>query len=142
MAAVSNTEHSSPGLPGGHTQLGPVVTRPERDVPVVAVAGELDVTRVDQLTDVLWPRLIAAVQAVVLDLSAVSFLSVAALDLLNQARLQAQARDLSLRLVVAGRDVHRALTVAGLAQNLPCCATVDEALRSRGLGSAMLGPNA
>jgi anti-anti-sigma factor len=113
--------------PGALPSAGRVrVTYPDSESVVLSVGGQLDAAGLPRLHQVLWPRVMAAVGTLVVDLTAVEFLGIAGLDLLNQARLQATERGLALRLVVSGHEVCHAVHVAGLA---PWCrASLAEAL--------------
>ncbi|MEU4674821.1 STAS domain-containing protein [Amycolatopsis sp. NPDC023774] len=92
------------------------VERPDRDLVMVRVAGDLDAASAPRLRELLDARLRSTVRAVVLDLSAVTFLGTAGLRALERAHLLAS--ELGVRFAVhAGeaRQVRRALGLLPLA---------------------------
>ncbi len=95
--------------------VGVRVTHPGRDMAVVTVNGDVDDSTIGHLTDILWPRLDAEVSLLAVDLTTVGFLGVPGLRLLNLARLRAEARGITLRIVTVNPEVIRALRIAGLA---------------------------
>ncbi|WP_258348937.1 STAS domain-containing protein [Saccharopolyspora gregorii] len=104
------------------------VSYPDRESIVVEPGGEIDAETIDHLEEVLWPRLSAQVRTIVVDLSGVGFLSVAGMQLLKQAHLDARSRGVELRLVTAHREVTHALEVAGLDTAMRCFPTTAQAL--------------
>lgn len=111
-------------------QLRARVSRPHQDALVVSVDGDVDAATVEHLQEVLWPRLSATVDKLVIELAGVDFLGVAGLQLLHQAHLSAQSRGLVLALVLDGGEAERAVHVAGLDEDLPCFSTAEHALRA------------
>lgn len=111
-------------------QLRARVRRPHQNALVVAVEGDVDAATVQHMREVLWPRLSATVEALVVELTEVGFLGVAGLQLLHQAHLWADERGLALGLVLAGGEPARAVHMAGLGVELPCFATTKHALRT------------
>jgi anti-anti-sigma factor len=108
-------------------------------VPVVWVAGELDLATREQIE----PRLTAlakAESALVLDLRRCTFIDSSALALL--ARLHQEISDRNgdspgLALVIGNHDVRRILELSGLDQMLPIASDPDEAsVALRRLGPA------
>jgi anti-anti-sigma factor len=82
------------------------------EVTVVHVAGELDLSTVATLAEVLEPCLTGDVDVIVLDLSEVSFLGGAALRLFEHADQHTQHRGGTLRFVTGSRRVDRVLGIA------------------------------
>lgn len=111
-------------------QLRAQVRRPHQDALVIAVNGDVDAATVDHLREVLWPRLSAAVDTLVVELLEVGFLGVAGLQLLHQAHLWAHERGLALGLVLAGGEPTRAVHMAGLDAAVSCFSTTEHALRT------------
>lgn len=127
QAQVAATPPAASAVPPEHQErLRLVVTYPDTATAVVTTSGEIDAATLEHLQEALGPRLVAAVQMIVVDLNAVEFLSIEGLELLNQARLRAQARGVVLRLVTTGHETRHALHVAGL--DLLCCTSLSEAL--------------
>ncbi|QUH02946.1 STAS domain-containing protein [Saccharopolyspora erythraea] len=92
----------------------------EPPVAVLCVSGELDAATTPRLAEVLWPRLLTELRALVIDLGDVSFLGVDALRLLAGAHSEAAHRGVALCLTDSARPVRRALAAAGLHDALPC----------------------
>ncbi|WIX75557.1 STAS domain-containing protein [Amycolatopsis carbonis] len=100
------------------------VERPDRDLVMVRVAGDLDAVSAPRLRELLDARLRSAVRAVLLDISAVTFLGTAGLRALERAHLLAS--ELGVRFTVhAGeaRQVRRAMGLLPLAT----LSAIDEA---------------
>lgn len=108
-------------------QLRARVSRPHSDALVIMVDGDLDAATVDYLQLVLWPRLSATVDTLLVALTGVGFLGVSGLQLLSCAHLRAQTRGVAFGLVLDGGEAERAVRMAGLKQALPCFATVEQA---------------
>jgi anti-anti-sigma factor len=106
------------------------LTRPTPTSTVVTVDGELDLSTAPRLAEVLSARLESAVGNVVVDLSAVTFLGAAGMDVLAQAHFRAKVTGRAVRLVTGSHCVDRALHVTGLDRKLPCYADLDTALAS------------
>ncbi|WP_162829964.1 STAS domain-containing protein [Amycolatopsis palatopharyngis] len=104
------------------------VTYPRRDVVLIALVGELDLSTLTRVQAILDPRLRSTVDKVVLDLSQLTFLAVAGLGLLSRARSRAVAAGTDLRVVVATREVARPLRMTGLDEVLTCYPTVAAAM--------------
>lgn len=104
---------------------------PSPGTAVVTVAGEVDESSCPRLTAVLEQCARGQHTAVVLDATAVEFLSVAGLELLASVRARASAG--GPRLVVAGsRQVRHALRVSGLDADVGCHPSAREALAAEG----------
>jgi anti-sigma B factor antagonist len=80
---------------------------------LVTVAGEVDAATAPQLSDALRPHLTAHGNVLV-DLSAVTFLSAAGLHVLVDAHWSMQAGGGTLKLITGPRCVDRVLTLTGL----------------------------
>jgi anti-sigma B factor antagonist len=87
---------------------------------VVAVSGEVDALTAPRLGELLHHRLLARPARLVVDLSAVSFLSVAGLTVLLRCTIEASARNVELYMVASqNRMVQRILEVTGVDRELP-----------------------
>ncbi|MHA6797843.1 STAS domain-containing protein [Bounagaea algeriensis] len=106
-------------------------TRPNDTTVLLRLAGEIDEHTVVRLEEALAPRLLTALHRIVVDLSAVEFLGVAGLQLLEQSRLSAAEQNITLRVVATGHEVLRALHVAGLDEDL-LDSNLQEALPAAG----------
>jgi anti-sigma B factor antagonist len=132
--AASRRAGQDPAPPGGGSPLTHrlVPGRPEPggpDVPVLHVAGEVDLATAPALRDALGALLAdGAAARVVVDLSAVTFLASSGLAALLEAHQRACASGRALRVVVAERTVWRVLEVTGLVRVLDCHASLREAL--------------
>jgi anti-anti-sigma factor len=104
------------------------VTYPRRDVVLIALAGELDLSTAARVQAILEPRVRSTVEKVVLDLSQLNFLAVAGLGLLSHSRARAEAAGTDLRVVVATREVARPMRMTGLDDALACYPTVAAAM--------------
>lgn len=98
----------------------------ERGV-VVAVAGEVDLLTADQLRDALMET-VERHQLVVVDLSAVGFLSSSGLAALTLAHRAAVAVGADLRLVATERVTLRPLQITGLTEQIAVFGSTAEAL--------------
>ncbi|MEV0074468.1 STAS domain-containing protein [Amycolatopsis sp. NPDC050768] len=86
------------------------VERPDRDLVIVRVAGDLDAASAPRLRELLDARLRSAVPAVLLDISTVTFLGTAGLSTLERAHLLASERGVRFTVHVGeARQVRRAL---------------------------------
>ncbi|MER7076906.1 anti-anti-sigma factor [Saccharopolyspora kobensis] len=96
---------------------------------VIRVGGELDRRTAARLHELLATRLSSMADTVVLELSGLSFIGVAGLELLLHAHRQAGSRGVDLRLVTG--DVHclrRALIAAESTETFHCYTTLERAL--------------
>jgi anti-anti-sigma factor len=87
----------------------------EDGVPVFTIAGELDVSNVDELRAVVEPVLQQAPARIVFDLSALEFMDSSGIALL----LQSAARVAQVRLRNPSHIVRRVVTSTGLTDTLP-----------------------
>lgn len=94
---------------------------------VLAVSGELDAATAPQLAELLWPRLMTTLSAIALDLSKLTFLGVAGMEILVSAHNYAGQRGITFTIINSTRTVDRALAAGGLDVALPCFATVADA---------------
>lgn len=90
-----------------------VVDMAEPATTLITVAGEVDAATAPQLSDALRPHLTAQ-GSVLVDLSAVTFLSAAGLHVLVDAHWSMQAGGGTLKLITGPRCVDRVLTLTGL----------------------------
>lgn len=97
---------------------------------VLNASGDLDEVTAPQLAELLWPRLVTALPALAVDISKLTFLGVAGLELLANANGYAQHRGVALVIVNNTRAVDRALAAGGLDVTLSCFATVADARAS------------
>ncbi|MBA8824935.1 anti-anti-sigma factor [Saccharopolyspora lacisalsi] len=94
---------------------------------VLTMAGDLDTATAPRLAELLWSRLSTKLPAIVLDLSGLTFLGVAGLELLASAHAYAGHRGIRLVVVNHTRTVDRALAAGGLDTTLSCFATAADA---------------
>jgi anti-sigma B factor antagonist len=117
-------------IPAAHRSSGPTPATPEPllrlavDVPapattLVTVAGEVDTMTAPQLGDALRPHLTTQ-EAVLVNLSAVTFISSAGLHVLVAAHRSTHATGGKLKLITGPRCVNRVLTISGLDTVLDC----------------------
>lgn len=104
------------------------VAYPEPGTAVVSVRGVVDDASVSRFDELMANRLASVIDTLVVDLSAVTFISVSGLELLRNVYTRADSRGMSARLVAATHQVHRALQVAGLLEVFECHTDVTEAL--------------
>ncbi|RKT87186.1 anti-anti-sigma factor [Saccharopolyspora antimicrobica] len=119
----------TPDLPGRHPGLDLRCSRPTSKSVVIRAGGELDCRTAARLHELLATRLSSMVDTVVLDLSGLSFIGVAGLELLLHAHRQASSRRVDLRLVTG--DAHclrRALIAAESTETFHCYVTLELAL--------------
>ncbi len=101
---------------GEDTPFGMAIERPRPGVIVMSVFGALDMVTVPRFARLLQERLESTARAVVLDLTAVSFLGVEGVKVLAQADLRAHITGKLLSLVTGVRAVDRPLEAVGLAE--------------------------
>ena len=97
---------------------------------VVAAAGEIDLTNAEWLRDALLSALNAGASALVVDLTATTFLDSAGVTALVRASRRASASDAVLRLAVTAPAVLRVLNLVGLDQLISVYPSVAAALDS------------
>ncbi len=100
---------------------------------VLTVAGEIDLLTADRLSEALWAA-VARHALVVVDLTAVKFLSSSGLAALALAHRGAAKAGRALRLVASSRVTLRPIQITGLADQIAVFGTVPDAVA--GLGSA------
>lgn len=81
---------------------------------VFTVDGDVTGSEATALAERLWPHLLTAPTATVVDLAAAGTLDSAGVDLLAAAHTYAQHRGCDLRIINAAADVHRTLLAAGV----------------------------
>ena len=94
---------------------------------IIAVAGELDLLTADELTEALAAE-VARQALVVVDLTAVEFLSSSGLAALALAHRAAVEAGHVLRLVAGNRVTLRPIQITGLADEIAVFATVPDAV--------------
>ena len=105
------------------------VERPASGVVVVVMDGEIDLASMPRLTELVQQRLTAAsLRALVLDLSAVSFVSSCGLELLLRTQRRAEQRGIALYVVAGSRPVWRLLQLTGQAERFTRRGSVAEAV--------------
>jgi stage II sporulation protein AA (anti-sigma F factor antagonist) len=114
---------AGPGGPALRTELAVL-----RDVVVVTLTGEVDIAEGDRLHDHLSTALMLAERAVVLDLSGLTFLDVAGLQVLARSRAEAFRNGVPLCIAAPSRQVARLFEVVGTA-GIPVLDCVEAALR-------------
>lgn len=119
-------EISNPAFPAGRSVLG-VSSDVVDGVVVLSVHDVVDAATAPELGAAIDKVLDAGPAALVLDLTAVSFLASAGMTTLMKAK--ERAGDLGFAVVADGPATSRPLRLLGLDTELAVCATVDEALR-------------
>ncbi|WP_190813537.1 STAS domain-containing protein [Saccharopolyspora pogona] len=102
---------------------------PASGVVVVRIGGEIDLATVPRLTELIRQRLTAAaLQAIVLDLSEVSFASSAAIELLLHTQRRADHRSTKLFVVPGHGAMLRLLTITRLRERFVCRESAAQAV--------------
>lgn len=105
------------------------VERPETGIVVVRMSGEIDLSSVDRLTELIRQRLTAAVlHALVLDLSRITFANSCGLELLLHAQRRAEHRHIDMYVVTGAGAVARLLALADMAGRFQLRETDAEAV--------------
>lgn len=105
------------------------VERPAPGVAVVRMSGEIDLASVPRLTELIRQRLTAAVlQALVLDLSEVTFLGSCGMELLVHAQRRAEHRGIDMFVITGSRAVDRMLELTGMTDRFVRRTCVAEAV--------------
>lgn len=105
------------------------VERPETGIVVVRMSGEIDLSSVDRLTELIRQRLTAAVlHALVLDLSRITFSNSCGLELLLHAQRRAEHRHIDMYVVTGAGAVARLLALADMAERFQLRETDAEAV--------------
>ena len=101
------------------------------DVELAKVAGEVDASNVDDLSDQLLDRLSNQARAVVLDLSETSYIDSSGISLIFDAAARMRNRRQELRLVVPPRSfVGEVLAAVSMQDSVPIDPAVADALRA------------
>ncbi|MBV8933041.1 MAG: STAS domain-containing protein [Kutzneria sp.] len=109
------------------TNISVSARRLDTETVVVVVTGEIDMATVPRLRETVNDEM-AACRSLVLDLSKVSFLGSAGLEVLVEVLHMATSRQVSLCLVADSRTVRRPLEITGLAEMFTIYPTLDDAL--------------
>lgn len=121
-----------PALPLSHPPLDrPLrlrVHESDNGSPVIAAGGALDAAGADEFADVLRRRVDTAADRMVVDFSAVSFLTTAGVVALLEAGWRAQRRGIALVLVTGNRVVDRLLDLMEVTERFVRAPTVASAL--------------
>ncbi|MEB3368621.1 STAS domain-containing protein [Saccharopolyspora mangrovi] len=88
---------------------------PGAGVVVLVATGEIDVATAPRMAALLWPRLLTGLHKIVLDLTGITFLGVAGLELISAARAYAPHRNAEVIVLSSTAAVARALRAGGLA---------------------------
>jgi anti-anti-sigma factor len=107
----------------------------ERDgeVELARVAGELDASNVDDLSERLLDEVSNKVKALVLDLSQTSYIDSSGISLIFDAAARLRNRRQELRLVVPPRSfVGEVLAAVSMQESVPIDPALDDALRAVG----------
>lgn len=130
-----DTPESAPTSDAGSTssrrpdrELALDVAQPYPGVVLISATGEVDEANVGRLEDFLDSRLTTHLSAIALDLTRVSFLGIAGLDMLRGAQVRAAQLGVNVHLVVTNYEVLRALRAAGLTEVLSVHDTVRSAV--------------
>ena len=114
-------------------RLRVVVERPEPGSVVIRVRGEVDLSSVPRLSELIGQRLTAAyLRTVVLDLSDVEFLSTSGLEMLLHAQRRAEARGVAVYVVPGGRCVQRLVELTDTGDRFCWRSSVAEAVAAAG----------
>lgn len=105
------------------------IERPAWGIVAVVLKGEIDLSSMPRLTELVRQRLTAAsLRAIVLDLSEVSFVSSSGIELLLHTQRRAEQREIGLFLVSGSHAVRRLLELTGLGGRFVHCGSVAEAV--------------
>ena len=104
-------------------------TVPGDGVIVARISGDLDYLCAPQLRRRLLDQVDASCRLLVVDLTGVTMLSAAAMEMLLAVDVLAAARSCELRLVASNRAVLRPLSLTGLDERLAVHGTLADALR-------------
>jgi anti-anti-sigma factor len=105
----------------------------EGDVELARVAGEVDASNVDDLTQQLLDAVSNQSRALVLDLTETSYIDSSGISLIFDAAARMKNRRQQLRLVVSPKSfVGEVLAAVSMADSVPIDAGVGEALRAVG----------
>lgn len=102
------------GAPTHASRFDLRVHYPARDTAVLTAGGEVDDASLPRLTEILQQRLASRVVLIVVDLTAVEFLSISGTQSLGNAARRARARGITLRVVTGTHAVRRAVRAAEL----------------------------
>jgi anti-sigma B factor antagonist len=104
-----------------------VTVRREREVAIVEVTGDIDLSTVAQLRQRLF-ALADEGQPLIIDLNRVTFIDSAGLGVLIGATRRVETRGESLHIVCSEPQPRKLLWMTGVDRRIPVSATVDEAL--------------
>jgi len=103
------------------------------DVELARVAGEIDASNVDDLSEKLLEELSNDVRAVVIDLSDTSYIDSSGISLIFDAAARLRNRRQELRLVVPPNSfVGEVLSAVSMQESVPIDAAVDDAIEAVG----------
>lgn len=104
------------------------VNYPRPGIATITIAGVIDDASLPRLAELVQHRLTGLIDVLVMDLSAVTFISISGLELLKKTFMLAGPRGIALRLVATTHAVLRALRFAGLDELLECHGNLPDAL--------------
>jgi anti-anti-sigma factor len=111
------------------SELARVVAEWHGDVPVAAVAGEVDASNVAEVGGAIRGLVTNQSSLLVVDLSPTTYLDSAGINLMFALGDELRGRQLSLRLVIKpGSSIARMLAITGLDKTYPTFASVEDAL--------------
>lgn len=105
---------------------------------VITATGEIDLTNAEYLRDALLSTLNAGATALVVDLTAVTFLDSAGVTALVRASRRADAAEAALRLAVTAPAVLRVMNLVGIDQLVPVYPSVAAALAALSAQDAVM----
>lgn len=120
---TTRRDASEPGS-GTHLQVG----YPRPGVATISIAGVIDDASLPRFGELVQQRLTGMIDVLVIDLSAVTFISVSGLELLRKTSVHGGPRGIALRLVATSHVVLRALRTAGLDEMIECHGSLPDAL--------------
>lgn len=104
------------------------VEYPTPGAAAITIAGVIDDASLPRLAELVQQRLTGLIDVLVMDLSAVTFISVSGLELLKKTFMHAGPRGIALRLVATTHPVLRALHSADLHEMVECHSSLPDAL--------------
>jgi anti-anti-sigma factor len=111
------------------TALAQITAEEHGDVPVATLTGEIDASNVQDVAARLQTLMTNRMKVLVVDLTQLSYLDSAGINLLFTVGDELRGRQQTLRLVVAeGSPIRRMLQITSLDRAHPTFATRDEAL--------------
>ena len=101
-----------------------------RTVQVVRIAGDLDAHTFPALQDALERLVVEGARAIVIDCTALAYVSSAGLGVLKKMVLEARASGGDIRLAALSEKIHNIVNLLGFSKIIQTFASVDEAVSS------------